>query len=156
MLKLNNFRGDLGGITAKEEALESVQARRPSWTSPHPGNRLSSYYWSLGYFAYEIYLCFNVVSLVFACSAHDQHDWADASNRPPQLSREHRLCILQCQFIITSSVSNRLHERQLWPFTWAVLATMAADFDAERIHVELNYLYKLIASSSVWCFSRKS
>ena len=46
---------------------------------------------------------------------------------------EHHLGILQVQFIIPTSVSIRLHERQLWPVTWA----MAADFDAERMHVEL-------------------
>ena len=33
-----------------------------------------------------------------------------------------------------------------------LLATMAADFDAESMHIELKHLYGVIVTSSVQCF----
>ena len=47
--------------------------------------------------------------------------------------------------------SNRMHERHLWPFTWAALTAMAADFDAEITHTQIDYLFKAIAIGIVGC-----
>ena len=75
---------------------------------------------------------FSRVCLQFARPAWLSHK--PVSNRPPQLSREHHLGILKVQWIIQTAKINPLRKHQFQPFTWAALASMAADIDAKYTH----------------------
>ena len=73
------------------------------------------------------------------------------SIRSSRLSQGCNIGILKISCIVIMADSNRLHERYLWPFPWAVLTAMAADFDAEITHTQLKYLSVSIATGIVRC-----
>ena len=80
----------------------------------------------------------------------------------------HVVCNLNCrENIISASLKFnalfklpqlQLHERQLWPFTWAPLAAMANDFDVDRKQIQLNICTKWLqpASFHIFCYRVRS